>query len=210
MRIAYVEDNATNLALVERVATMSRHIIVAYSEGEIAASELLHEKFDLILMDVELAGDLGGLQVVRRLRESGLQTPIVAVTAYAMMGDREKCLEAGCNDYLPKPLPIKDLIAMLAKYDSVSPHPAEQPPTAPAGTVAPSVTVAAAPTTPASDGKAGDAVAAQPEAVQASKQAKVQPMTTNPEVVKSVKSAEDSDATVPPAGTQPEPDKSAK
>ncbi len=190
MRIAYVEDNPTNLALVERVAKMSRHIIVAYSEGEIAASELLHEKFDLILMDVELAGELGGLQVVRRLRESGLQTPIIAVTAYVMMGDREKCLEAGCNDYLPKPLPITDLIAMLAKYDSVSPHPAEQPPTPPAETVG------AAPTTPTNDGKAGEVVTTQP-------------VTTSPEVVKSVNSAQDSDGTVPPAGTRPEPDKPA-
>src|SRR5262245_46582850 len=120
MRIAYVEDNATNLALVERVASMGRHVVVPYSEGEVAAQELLREKFDLILMDVELAGEMGGLQVVRRLRESGLKTPIIAVTAYAMMGDREKCIEAGCNDYLPKPLPINELIMMLAKYDPAS------------------------------------------------------------------------------------------
>jgi CheY-like chemotaxis protein len=120
MRIAYVEDNPTNLALVERVASLNRHTIVPYSEGEIAAQELLREKFDLILMDVELAGEMGGLQVVRRLREGGLKTPIVAVTAYAMMGDREKCIEAGCTDYLPKPLPINDLLILLAKYDALS------------------------------------------------------------------------------------------
>src|SRR4051794_8662870 len=105
MRIAYVEDNPTNLALVERVASMNQHRIVSYSEGEVALQELGHEKFDLILMDVELAGELSGLQVVKRLREGGLTTPIIAVTAYAMMGDRDRCIEAGCNDYLPKPLP---------------------------------------------------------------------------------------------------------
>jgi CheY-like chemotaxis protein len=118
MRIAYVEDNPTNLALVERVASMNRHAVVSYAEGEIAAEELLHEQFDLILMDVELAGEMGGLQVVRNLRQAGVTTPIIAVTAYAMLGDRERCLEAGCNGYLPKPLPIAELLVLLAQYDA--------------------------------------------------------------------------------------------
>jgi len=120
MRIAYVEDNPTNLALVERVAGMNHHVVVSYNEGEVAVKELLNETFDLILMDVELAGELGGLAVVRELRKNGLNTPIVAVTAYAMMGDRDKCLEAGCDDYLPKPLPIVELVAMLARYDEMA------------------------------------------------------------------------------------------
>src|SRR5258708_15690754 len=120
MRIAYVEDNPTNQALVERVAGMNHHVIVTYNEGEVAVKELLLEKFDLILMDVELAGELGGLAVVRQLRSSGVTTSIVAVTAYAMMGDRDKCLEAGCDDYLPKPLPIVELVAMLAHYDEIA------------------------------------------------------------------------------------------
>ena len=101
MRIAYVEDNPTNLALVERICGMNHHTVVSYSEGEVAIQQLVREKFDLILMDVELAGEIGGLQVVRHLRRVGLKTPIVAVTAYAMMGDRERCLEAGCDEYLP-------------------------------------------------------------------------------------------------------------
>ncbi len=119
MRIAYVEDNVTNLALVQRIAQMNNHTVVSYLEGEIALRELSHQKFDLILMDVELAGEMNGLQVVRALRARGLTTPIVAVTAYAMMGDREKCLEAGCNDYLPKPLPIADFLMLLARYDAL-------------------------------------------------------------------------------------------
>jgi CheY-like chemotaxis protein len=119
MRIAYVEDNPTNLALVERVASMNQHAIVSYNEGEVAKEELLKEKFDLILMDVELAGEVSGLQVVRHIRTNGLETPIVAVTAYAMLGDMQKCLDAGCNDYLPKPLPIMDLLALLNRYDAM-------------------------------------------------------------------------------------------
>ena len=123
MRIAYVEDNPTNLALVERVASMNRHAVVSYTEGEIALLELQKERFDLILMDVELAGDMGGLEVVRKLRATGLQTPIIAVTAYAMIGDRDKCIEAGCTDYLSKPLPIPQLIALLDRYDEITKEP---------------------------------------------------------------------------------------
>ena len=119
MRIAYVEDNSTNLALVERVASMNQHTVVSYMEGEVAKEALLHERFDLILMDVELAGEVSGLQVVRFLRANGIQTPIVAVTAYAMTGDRDKCMEAGCNDYLPKPMPIAELLALLNRYEKL-------------------------------------------------------------------------------------------
>ena len=119
MRIAYVEDNAINLALVQRIAMMSGHVITSYTEGETALVGLSQETYDLIMMDVELAGELNGLDVVRALRAHGLTTPIIAVTAYAMRGDREKCLEAGCNDYLPKPLPIADFLALLAHYDTL-------------------------------------------------------------------------------------------
>jgi len=139
MRIAYVEDNPTNLALVERVASMNQHVIVSYNEGEIALQELQHEKFDLILMDVELAGELSGLQVVRQLRTKGIRTPMIAVTAYAMMGDRDKCLEAGCNDYLPKPLPIRELIDMLNRYDMMIKNGEPIPVPMPVGMISPSL-----------------------------------------------------------------------
>ena len=118
MRIAYVEDNAMNLALVQRIALMGGHQITSFTEGEIALTELARQPFDLILMDIELAGEMNGLQVVRGLRARGLTTPIVAVTAYAMLGDQEKTLDAGCNEYLPKPLPIADFLGLLARYEA--------------------------------------------------------------------------------------------
>jgi CheY-like chemotaxis protein len=131
MRIAYVEDNLTNYALIERVAKMSNHALTSYTEGEVALEALKVNPFDLILMDVELAGEMTGLDLVKALRAFGLKTPIIAVTAYAMLGDRERCLEAGCNDYLPKPLPIMDLIAMLAKYDEITKANGAHPPSEP-------------------------------------------------------------------------------
>lgn len=118
MRIAYVEDNATNLALVERVIRITKHELVTYDEGEIALEALQRESFDLILMDVELAGEMDGLEVVRVLHEKGLTTPIVALTAYAMMGDRDRIIAAGCDDYLPKPLSINDFLSLLARYEA--------------------------------------------------------------------------------------------
>jgi CheY-like chemotaxis protein len=127
MRIAYVEDNATNIALMERVVKMAQHSLVTYTEGEVALEALERETYDLILMDIELAGEMNGLQLVGKLRAGGLTTPVVAVTAYAMLGDREKCLAAGCNDYLPKPLPITDVVALLAKYDGLVKAAAETP-----------------------------------------------------------------------------------
>lgn len=163
MRIAYVEDNPTNFSLVERVARMAQHTVVSYTEGEIALAALKSEVFDLILMDVELAGEMNGLDLVRMLRKDGLQTPIVAVTAYAMLGDREKCIEAGCNEYLPKPLPIVDLVNTFAKYTELLknaasksspastapiPEPATALPTPPPAAVPPAVPVSNVPATP--------------------------------------------------------------
>ena len=120
MHIACVEDNPVKMALVLRVAGMTKHTIASFSEGEVAQLELMNQKFDLILMDVELAGEISGLQVVRSLRERGLRTPIIAMTAYAMAGDRDRCLEAGCDDYLAKPITIADLLRLLSHYSDLT------------------------------------------------------------------------------------------
>lgn len=127
MRIAYVEDNAINLALVERVTRMLQHEVVNYEEGEEALVALSNQTFDLILMDIELAGALSGLEVVTQLRQAGMTTPIVALTAYAMAGDRERILKVGCNEYLPKPIPIAQFIELLKRYEAMlnTPQPSE-------------------------------------------------------------------------------------
>lgn len=118
MRIAYVEDNLANLALVRRVARMGQHEVESYAEAETALVSLGQNPPDLILVDLQLAGQMDGLQLVSTLRQQGVQTPIVAVTAYAMLGDRERCLEAGCNAYLPKPLPVSELLALFETHDT--------------------------------------------------------------------------------------------
>jgi CheY-like chemotaxis protein len=116
MRILYVEDNPANLFLVKRVAKMGGHEVISYIDGEDALANFAKDNPDLVLMDIQLAGELSGLEVVRRLRSGGHKTPIIAVTAYAMIGDRERFLAAGCDDYLAKPLPIPRLVEMIEHY----------------------------------------------------------------------------------------------
>lgn len=118
LRILYVEDNAANLSLVHRVARIGGHEVVNRTSGEAALKDFDSIRPDMVLMDIQLEGVLTGLDVVKTLREQGKTLPIVAVTAYAMKGDREKALEAGCNAYLAKPLPIKELIELINQYQT--------------------------------------------------------------------------------------------
>ena len=82
------------------------------------AYNLLHERaFDLVLMDISLKGDEDGLSLTRRLREEEAfgSLPIVAVTAYAFPDDRKRAINAGCTDYLPKPVSSNDLHRMIVE-----------------------------------------------------------------------------------------------
>lgn len=156
MRILYVEDNEVNQALVERVARAKKCEVIFLEEGE-EALELLASDPDinLVLLDIELAGSFSGLDVIKSLRARQDKRPVVAVTAYAMMGDRERILNAGCDQYLPKPLVIGDLLALIEQYE----HKAEAQP-APAETgangSAPAVVSAPAVASAAGTGSAAD------------------------------------------------------
>lgn len=119
MRILYVEDNMANVQLVKRVARVGNHEVLTYMDGEEALQRYDSIQPDLILMDIQLAGSMSGLDVVREIRGNGHDVPIIAVTAYAMVGDKERCIEAGCTDYVAKPLPIQRLIELITHYDQI-------------------------------------------------------------------------------------------
>ncbi|MCQ3930519.1 MAG: hypothetical protein DPW16_08655 [Chloroflexi bacterium] len=127
MRIMYVEDNAVNLELVRRIARLGGHDVVSFSNGKDALDALQTDTAHLILMDIQLEGEMDGIEVVKRMRARGDQRPVIAITAYAMRGDEERILGAGCNDYLPKPLPISQFITLLAKYDPSNLQPQAKP-----------------------------------------------------------------------------------
>ncbi|MBN2471886.1 MAG: response regulator [Anaerolineae bacterium] len=118
MHIVYVEDNPANLALVQRVARLGRHEVASFTNGEEALQSLTSSvrRPDLLLVDIQLDGAMSGLDLMARLREEGFDMPIIAVTAYAMLGDKERCLEAGFTGYLPKPLPVMDLIDLFKQH----------------------------------------------------------------------------------------------
>lgn len=120
MRILYVEDNKANLMLVERVAKMGGHEVINRTKGETAIADFATIQPDIVLMDIQLEGTMTGLQAVEKLRADGKKLPIIALTAYAMKGDREKAIDVGCDEYLPKPLPINKLVELLKKYQAES------------------------------------------------------------------------------------------
>lgn len=116
MKVLYVEDNPANVALVKRVARMGSHEIINYIDGDQALAKFDEINPDLVLMDIQLAGQKTGLDVVKELRSRGITKTIIAVTAYAMVGDKERALAAGCDAYLPKPLPINQLIDIFKEH----------------------------------------------------------------------------------------------
>lgn len=212
MRIMYVEDNQVNLALVERVARMGQHEVISFASGHEALEALQSDPTDIILMDIELEGELDGVEVVKKLRERGDKRPIIAVTAYAMVGDMERILEAGCDEYLPKPIPIAQLLKLLAKYDptnlspepGVSPTPSEQAEPEAAPVVSSSVEAEKpASTTPVSAAAPTPSTQPEPEAtpVVPSKTEVEKPASTTPTTTQ--ESAEE-EKVAEPTSTQPE------
>ncbi|MEP7365477.1 MAG: response regulator [Acidobacteriota bacterium] len=111
LRILVAEDNFVNQKVVVRMLEKRGHNVHVAQTGSEALRLALSEEFDLILMDVQMP-ELDGLEVSRRLRagQRGQRTPVIAMTACAMAGDRERCLEAGMDDYLSKPLRESELM----------------------------------------------------------------------------------------------------
>jgi two-component system cell cycle response regulator DivK len=116
-RILYVEDNFENRLFVRRVLeSMGLEMIEAH-DGLAGIDIARVEMPDLILMDVGLPG-IDGLETTARMRAiSAIQTiPIIALTANAMKGDQERCLEAGCDAYLQKPISVNELRTKVSLY----------------------------------------------------------------------------------------------
>ncbi|HEX7880723.1 MAG TPA: response regulator [Candidatus Eisenbacteria bacterium] len=128
LRILVAEDNAVNRMLAERLLARLGHRATVVVNGLEAVSSWETGAFDLILMDLQMP-ELDGLEATRRIRaaekETGLHIPIVALTAHAMAGDRERCLAAGMDDYLSKPLRPEDLVAALERQGAASREPGD-------------------------------------------------------------------------------------
>jgi CheY-like chemotaxis protein len=119
VRILIVEDNIVNQRVALRILEKEGHTVVVAGNGKEALKMMEQQSFDVILMDLQMP-EMGGFEATAAIRkiEQGGQThvPIIAMTAHAMIGYRELCLEAGMDDYLAKPIRSRLLIDMVEKY----------------------------------------------------------------------------------------------
>ena len=115
-KILIVEDNPRNLGVILMTLRGRGYTLLEAVDGEEALKAADRENPDLILMDIQLP-KIDGLEVTRRLRQipAFSHVPIIALTAYAMKGDEERIMRAGCDAYLAKPFHIHELRSMMAE-----------------------------------------------------------------------------------------------
>jgi CheY-like chemotaxis protein len=121
LEILLAEDNAVNQRLATRMLQKRGHRVTVVSNGREAVELLERSSYDLVLMDVQmpLLDGIAATTLIReREKETGIHQPIVALTAYAVKGDQDRCLAAGMDGYLPKPIRPEELDALLQTYSS--------------------------------------------------------------------------------------------
>jgi len=111
-KILLVEDNELNRDMLSRRLQRRGFEIITAADGEKGIALTASERPYLILMDISLPG-VNGWDATKRIRRNGMTTPIIALTAHAMSGDREKTLEAGCDEYETKPVELEILLSKI-------------------------------------------------------------------------------------------------
>lgn len=117
--ILVVDDVEDNRLLMQRILTKKGAKLTLATNGEEGLSKALTEHYDIILMDIQMP-IMDGYTATRRLRQAGYQKPIIALTAHAMKDDRERCLAAGCTDYLTKPVHVETLMETILNHSQGS------------------------------------------------------------------------------------------
>ena len=116
MRILLAEDNPINQLLATTILNKLGYDPQIANNGLEAIDLLNEQQFDLIFMDMQMP-EMDGIEATRHIRQNlSVQPIIIAMTANAMQGDREECLQAGMNDYLSKPVKPEDLMIMVEKW----------------------------------------------------------------------------------------------
>ena len=116
-KILVIEDNEQNLYLVRFILERSNYEVFEAQDGKTGIEMAAALKPDLILLDIQLPV-MDGYAVARNLRQNPdiVDTPIVAVTSYAMQGDRDKAMEAGCNGYIEKPIDPNTFVTQIERH----------------------------------------------------------------------------------------------
>jgi CheY-like chemotaxis protein len=116
LTVLVADDNDANRVLASRILTKRGHRVTAVASGQEVLSALGRQAFDVVVLDVQMPG-MDGFATAATIRESeratGLHVPIVAMTAYAMKGDRERCLEAGMDAYIAKPIRAREFWSLV-------------------------------------------------------------------------------------------------
>jgi CheY-like chemotaxis protein len=124
LRILVAEDNPVNQMLTRKLLERCGHEVVVVDDGRSAVTAAQAHRFDVILMDVQMP-EMSGFEATRRIRAHEVdagRVPIIALTAHAMSGDRERCLEAGMDDYLTKPIDKARLHELVARWSARARH----------------------------------------------------------------------------------------
>lgn len=118
-KVLIVEDNRMNQVVMQKLLKIVKINSEIAENGEIALEKYKNNEYDLILMDIQMP-IMNGYETAKNIREyekkNNKQVPIIALTAYAMQSDREKCIDAGMDDYMSKPVIKNELFEMLEKY----------------------------------------------------------------------------------------------
>lgn len=116
-RILIIEDNPANLELMRYLLQSFGHTVLTAADGEIGVAMVRKERPDLVLCDVQLP-KLDGIGVARAVRSDPQlrDVPLIAVTAFAMVGDRDKMLQAGFDGYLPKPITPENFLSDIESF----------------------------------------------------------------------------------------------
>jgi two-component system cell cycle response regulator DivK len=116
-RILIVEDNELNLRLLQDVLEFNGYTTIVSTLGLTAVDIARRQRPDLILLDIQLP-DISGTEVARLLKADDLtrSIPVLAVTAFAMPGDRKQILESGCDQYVSKPVRLTEFLALVKHY----------------------------------------------------------------------------------------------
>ena len=116
-RVLVVEDDFMNMKLAQHVLESQGYTVFKATTGQEALNQIKANPPNLILMDIQLP-DIDGMTLVRiiRAKDTTRETAILALTASAMKGDREKILKTGCNDYISKPINVENFISTVRRY----------------------------------------------------------------------------------------------
>ena len=117
-RVLLAEDNVVNQSVARRLLEKQGHIVTVVADGNAALNALQHATYDVVLMDVQMP-NMDGLEATMRIRtmeqSTGQHIPVIAMTAHAMQSDRDRCIAAGMDAYLSKPIEAVKLLETIQK-----------------------------------------------------------------------------------------------